>query len=70
MEKLREFRKGKKLTQKEMARKLGVTLSMYEKVEGGRTGVSAAFMQKLKTAFPDVSIDFLFFAANSNISAV
>ena len=38
MEKLREIRKEKKLSQKAIAKILGITLSMYEKVEGDRAG--------------------------------
>ena len=60
MEKLREFRKAQGLSQKIMAEKLGITLSMYEKVEGGRTGASAAFMSRVKSAFPEVVIDDIF----------
>ena len=70
MEKLRTFRKEKGLTQDEMAKKLDITLSMYEKVECGRAGASAAFMRRLKAAFPDANIDLLFFADNSNKIAV
>ena len=70
MSKLREFRKEKGLSQEKMAKILDITLSMYEKVEGGRAGASAAFMRRLKNAFPEVNIDSLFFAVNSNDVAV
>lgn len=70
MEKLRAFRKEKGLSQEKMAKMLDITLSMYEKVESGRAGVSAAFMRRLKTAFPDANIDLLFFANDSNNVAV
>lgn len=70
MERLKEFRKEKGLSQEKMAKTLDITLSMYEKVEGGRAGASAAFMRRLKTAFPDANIDYLFFADNSNKIAV
>lgn len=70
MERLREFRKSHNLTQEAMALKLGITVSMYEKVEGGRANASAAFMRRIKKAFPEVNIDNIFFAADSNISAV
>lgn len=66
MSKLKEFRKKQDLTQEAMAHKLGITLSMYEKVEGGRAGASAAFMRRLKEAFPEASIDAIFFDRNSN----
>ncbi len=60
---LQEFRRSKGITQGDMARLMGITLSMYEKVEEGRAGASAAFMRRLKKAFPEVNIDALFFAA-------
>ncbi len=70
MDKLKQFRSSKNLSQVQMAKKLDITLSMYEKVESGRAGASAAFMRRLKSAFPDANIDFLFFAADSNNVAV
>ena len=70
MQRLKQFRKEKGLSQEKMASALGITLSMYEKVESGRTGCSAAFMKRLKAAYPDADIDFLFFAGNSNDVAV
>lgn len=70
MEKLRNFRKEQGLSQKDMAEKIGVTLSMYEKVESGRAGASAAFMSRIKSAFPSVIIDDIFFSDNSNKIAV
>ncbi len=66
MEKLKKFRKDVGLSQESMAKRIGVTLSMYEKVEQGRAGASAAFMKRFKTAFPDASIDAIFFASNRN----
>ena len=62
MSSLKEFRKEKGLSQDAMARVLGITLSMYEKVERGSAGASAAFMRRLKTAYPEVNIDVLFFS--------
>jgi transcriptional regulator with XRE-family HTH domain len=43
MERLKEFRKEKNMTQEGMAEKIGITLSMYEKVERGV--VSALFLK-------------------------
>ncbi len=70
MEKLKELRRSHNLTQEAMANKLGITVSMYEKVEGGRAGASAAFMRRIKSVFPEANIDDIFFGNNSNISAV
>lgn len=69
MDRLREFRKSHNLTQEAMANVLGITVSMYEKVEGGRANASSAFMKRVKRAFPEVNIDNIFFAVDSNISA-
>lgn len=66
MERLKEFRKSKKMTQEGMAEKIGVTLSMYEKVERGSVNASAAFMRRLKESFPDIDINFIFFESDSN----
>ncbi len=69
MERLKEFRKKKSLSQVEMAELLGITLSMYQKVEAGRAGASASFMKRLKKVFSDINIDFIFFDDNSNVVA-
>ncbi len=69
IENLLNFRKSLSLSQQEMASKMKISLSMYEKVEGGRASVSGNFMRSFKIAFPSVSIDYIFFASNSNISA-
>lgn len=58
---LKEFRKSKGKSQEAMAKTIGITLSMYEKVENGKAGASAAFMKRIKTAYPDADINFLFF---------
>ena len=61
MSNLKQFRKQKNLTQLAMAQKLGITLSLYEKVESGRAGASAKFMRRIKNQFPDANIEALFF---------
>ena len=66
MERLKACRKSQKRTQEAMAFRLGSTVSMYEKVEGGRANASSSFMRRIKNAFPDVCIDEIFFADNSN----
>ncbi len=59
---LKRFRAEQKLSQEAMARKIGVTVSFYEKIENGRAGFSAGFLVKFKKAFPEASIDKIFFA--------
>ena len=62
--KLKEFRKSLNLSQEKMANKLGITVSMYEKVENGRTGASASFMKRIKKTFPEADINCIFFNDN------
>lgn len=58
---LSNFRNKKELTQKEMAEKLGVSVSFYSKIEQGRKNTSFNFIKKFKEVFPDADIDKLFF---------
>ena len=46
--KLREFRTQKGISQEKMAIKLGVSLSMYAKVEQGAAKAGRAFMERIK----------------------
>lgn len=67
MNNLREFRKENGLNQEQMAAELGVSLSMYQKVEQGNAKAGRKFMEKIKQRFPEASIDYIFFATNSGI---
>lgn len=58
---LREFRKSKKLNQKQMAKELDVSPSYYYKIESGYQNPSFEFLVKLKERFPEVNIDEIFF---------
>lgn len=57
-----DFRNSKKLTQKEMAEKVGTTLSYYSKIELGLRNPSYNFMEKFKTKFVDACVDEIFFS--------
>lgn len=70
MENLKSVRLSHDLSQADMARELGVSLSLYTKVELGIVPASRAFMEKFKSRFPNESIDFIFFHINSDIIAV
>ncbi|MFR8309480.1 MAG: helix-turn-helix domain protein [Bacteriophage sp.] len=70
MNNLRELRKENGFNQEQMAAELGVSLSMYQKVEQGNAKAGRKFMEKIKKRFPEASIDYIFFAINSDISAV
>ena len=58
---LKKFRKDLNMTQPEMAKVLGFSLSMYEKVERGTVPASRNFISALKENYPDVDIDYIFF---------
>ncbi|WP_250673514.1 helix-turn-helix transcriptional regulator [Paraclostridium ghonii] len=61
MNTLVDFRNLNNLTQKQMADKIGVTLSMYSKVELGLRNPSYDFLVKFKKVFKDINIDSIFF---------
>lgn len=49
------------LTQQEMAKYIGTTLSYYSKVELGVRNPSYNFLVKFKSKFNDINIDEIFF---------
>lgn len=59
---LHKFRKEKNLTQQEIASILGVSLSMYEKVERGYIKASRNFIETFKRKYPQIDIDYIFFS--------
>ena len=58
---LKELRDNSGYSQEGMAKHLGVSLSMYEKIERGVMKPSRNFMEKIKRRYPSASIDELFF---------
>lgn len=58
---LKEFREDLNLSQKEMSKEIGVSISYYCKVESGYQKPSYQFMAKLKKRFSMVNIDTMFF---------
>ena len=68
MSALRDFRKERKLSQREIAEIMHVSLSMYEKVERGQMPHSRAFMEKLKRAYPEANIEYLFFSNYQHVT--
>lgn len=70
MNNLRELRKENGYSQEQMAAELGVSLSMYQKVEQGNAKAGRNFMEKIKQRFPEASIDYIFFASNNNFLAI
>lgn len=55
------------LTQQEMAKYLGTTLSYYSKVELGLRNPSYNFLVKFKNKFVDSDIDKIFFTNESHL---
>lgn len=66
MNTLVDFRNINNLTQKEMANKLGITPSMYSKIELGLRNPSYNFLVKFKQTFKEVNIDSIFFNYESH----
>ena len=56
---LREFRKSKKITQQELADRLGIKRNTYSDWENGKTEPTFEILVKLADLF-DVSLDWLF----------
>ena len=61
MNSLVDFRNLKNLSQKDMAALIGVTLSLYSKIELGLRNPSYNFMEKFKANFGDACVDEIFF---------
>ena len=62
------FRNSLGLTQQEMARYLGSTLSYYSKIELGIRNPSYNFLVKFKEKFPDVKVDEIFFNKHNHVT--
>lgn len=59
--KLKEFRKEKNLSQEDFAKSIGYTLSMVSKIEQGAVKASRAFIDRVKSIYPDINIEVVFF---------
>ncbi len=60
MSHLKDFRKANNFTAKEMADKLGVSLSLYWKVEGDERLPSQNFLARFKSVFPTFDMNIFF----------
>ena len=56
-----EFRIKNNLTQREMAKIIGTTLTYYSKIELGLRSPSYNFIKKFKKAFNEANVDEIFF---------
>lgn len=54
---LREVRKGCKLTQEKFAEQLGISLNYYGQIERGQSGLS---LEKLKLLYDKFNVDLLY----------
>lgn len=59
-EKLKLFRKTINKTNEEMAKTLGLSLSMYKQMECGAKNPSLKTMQKFKEKFPTANVSEIF----------
>ncbi|PEB20348.1 helix-turn-helix domain-containing protein [Bacillus toyonensis] len=64
---LKVFRQEIKLTQQQMAYSIGVSLSMYEKVERGSIKASRNFIAALKYKYPHIDINYIFFGTKQHL---
>ena len=55
--KLKEFRLKKGLTQEQMAKLVGISKSMYEKLEYNQARPSIEMIEKFKAVFKDLDIN-------------
>ncbi len=60
MKYLFNIRKEKKLSSIDMAKEIGVSHSLYTKVECGQREPSRIFMKKLKSTFPEIDMNIFF----------
>lgn len=63
---LSRFRLSSGLTLKEIADKIGVSKSYYEKIESGIRNPSFNFIEKFKSKYKDVDADSLFFTKSTH----
>lgn len=62
MDCLKKFRAERGYTRDEMAKRLGISTSLYDKVEYSDREPSRNFLERFKNAFPDYDMN-LFFAS-------
>lgn len=67
-ENLIKFRKEQGLSQVEMAVKLGISKSFYEKIESGARNPSYNFICRFKDIFDGEDADSIFFAPKDHVT--
>ena len=63
-QKLISFRNERNLSVSDMAWKIGISESYYEKIEYGKRSPSYNFLTKFKKAFPESNMDDIFLSQN------
>lgn len=67
---LRKIRLEKNMSIKEMSQYIGVSTSMYQKVEYGQRTPSYNFIRKFMDKFPECDSNGIFFSPKSNTEIV
>ena len=62
LEGLKAYRTSRGLTVERLARTLDMSVSYVSQIENGHAAPALGFMRKLKTAYPDINIDRVFFS--------
>lgn len=60
MKELKEFRKSMNMTIEAFAKSIGISKSLYEKIENGVRGTSKGFTLKLKKKYPQFDTNIFF----------
>lgn len=60
MKELKEFRESMNMTRETFANSIGISKSLYEKIESGVRGTSKGFTQKLKKRYPQFDVNIFF----------
>ena len=60
MKELKDFRKSLNLTAQEFANEVGISKSLYDKLETGARRPSREFLTKLKKKYPQFDVNIFF----------
>ena len=66
MKYLKKFRADKGMSREQMAEKLGVSLSLYDKIEFEARTPSRNFLNRFKQAFPEFDMNIFFSDGTNN----
>lgn len=66
MEHLKKFRLSLGISALDMATKIGISFSLYDKIERGERNASNTFLKKFKHTFPDYDLNLFFYPTNTH----